>query len=74
MDTKPDLKRAVAEAGNYLGCYPGLPAAVDVCQLADVYRAPLTLGTIHALWDLANDILAMCGEYTPEELARAARR
>lgn len=73
MDTRTNLKQAVAEAGRYLACYPGLAAGVDVCQLAGVYRAPLTLGTIYTLWDLANDLVTASGQYSPEEIAEAMR-
>lgn len=73
MDTKTDIRQAVAEAGTYLAHFPGLAAGVDVIQLSGEYRAPLTLGTIQALYELAADIVGICDQYGPEVAARVAR-
>jgi hypothetical protein len=69
-----NLRKAAEESGTYLAYFQGLQDGVAVHQLADWKWPPLTIGTIRALHELAQGFVEICGEYTPEEIAKAISR
>ena len=64
------LEAAVAETSRYLEVFEGLDDGVDVYQVSDRYRAPLTLGTLRALHSLALDLVTLSRTFPPEEVQR----
>jgi hypothetical protein len=71
-----NLRQAVQEAGTFIGSVSEADGrdAVDVTLVGAWGHPPLTMGTIRALHELAEWFVEICGEYTPEEIARAISR
>jgi hypothetical protein len=68
------LKQAVEEAGAFFAAFPGVHEDNDVRQFAGCPEPPLTLGTVYAMYKLAQSFVEISGEYTPEEVSRALSR
>jgi hypothetical protein len=71
-----NLRQAVREAGTFIGSVGEADGrdAVDVTLAGAWGHPPLTMGTLRALYELAEWFVEMCGEYTPEEIARVYSR
>lgn len=71
-----NLKQAAQEAGIFIGSVSEADDrdAVDVTLAGAWGHPPLTMGALRALHELAEWSVEVCGEYTPEEIARAISR